>query len=70
MVLMSLFRSTGYNHDIVSNVYIKTDISLVVFFILYFISMLALGSVLAKNNISNYRKLLNFKIKGATILLI
>ena len=66
MVLMSLFRSTGYNHDIVSNVYIKTEISLVVFFILYFISMLALGSVLAKNNISNYKKLLNFKIKGAT----
>ena len=66
MFLMSLFRSTGYNHEIVSNVYLKTDITLTVFLIFYFISMSVFGIIFVKNNFSNYSKLLNTKIKAAT----
>ena len=66
MFLMSLFRSTGYNHEIVSNVYLKTDITLTVFLIFYFISMAVFGIIFVKNNFSNYSKLLNTKIKAAT----
>ncbi|HHU03192.1 MAG TPA: DUF1576 domain-containing protein [Christensenellaceae bacterium] len=66
MFLMSLFRSTGYNHEIVSNVYLKTDITLTVFLIFYFISMSVFGIIFVKNNFSNYSKLLNTKIKDAT----
>ena len=69
MFLMSLFRSTGYNHEIVSNVYLKTDITLTVFLIFYFISMAVFGIIFVKNNFSNYSKLLNTKIKVQLILL-
>ena len=37
MVFMSLFRITGYNHQLVSNIYMETDLPLTLFWILSFL---------------------------------
>ena len=66
MVFMSIFRSLGYSHEVVSIIYEETNIFVLIFLMLYFISMISFGIISSKDNIKEYKSLLDYKIKGAT----
>lgn len=60
MVFMSLFRITGYNHQLVSNIYMETDLPLTLFLILYFVSMVAFGLISSNGSLRDYSKLMKY----------
>lgn len=66
MVVMALFRVAGYDHEMVSIIYPKTEASVAVFLVLYFVSMVVFGMLSSKDSLKNYGKLLKFRIKAAT----
>lgn len=66
MIIMSVFRAVGYNHQTVLNVTDKTNIYIVLFLAFYFTSMCLSGIILCKNDYSGYARLLGRNIKTST----
>lgn len=66
MLFMSVFRMTGYNHEIASIIYKETSIPLVILLMVYFASMIIYGFASSKGSDQTYVDLIKHPIKSAT----
>jgi hypothetical protein len=58
MILMSVFRLSGYDHSLNQIIVTETSIPLLVLLVLYFFSMILVGLITSKNSWKEYRSLL------------
>lgn len=61
MMFMSVFRLTGYDHQLESIISVSTDSRLLILLFAYFISMILFGLLTTKNVVRKYLKLLEHK---------
>ncbi len=66
MVFMSMFRLFGYDHSTLRYISENTDIRVVIFLAIYFLSMIILGYLLEKKPLSEYTKVLKYCGKPKT----